>query len=624
MTIEAADEQFVHLLTYIRDTRGFDFTGYKKNSLLRRIQRRMQALQVSGFEEYKDHLEVHPDEYALLFDTILINVTSFFRDRHVWEYIEKEVIPGILAKKGPDEALRIWCAGVSSGEEAYTIAMLLAGQIGVEAFKRRVKIYATDVDESALSKARMAIYSARDIESVPPEHLDRYFERMDGSFVFHKELRRNVIFGRHDIIQDAPISRIDLLICRNLMMYFNAEVQARVLARLHYALNDEGYLFLGKAEMLLSHAALFSPIDLKMRIFSRVPNQESRRRTVVGTIASGGTVGSVQSLQPVVQVAFESSTVAQVVVNKDGNLAMANERARKMYAIAQDDVGKPFRNLKLSYRPVELLGPIENVQEHGEPVIIKEVLWNQGEGGERYLDIVVNALLDHEKTYLGVNISFIDMTDNRRMQMELEHTNHELETAMEELESANEEAETTNEELQSTIEELETTNEELQSTNEELETMNEELQSTNEELETMNDEMTQRSNELNQLNAFFNSVLASIPGGVIVLNKSLLVEVWNPMAQELWGLRREEVLEHNFFGLDIGLPIDRLRAPIRSIISGEEDQYECRLVATNRRGRKIELQVTITPLVDQREVTQGVILIMEQFKNEGDQFQEAV
>jgi two-component system, chemotaxis family, CheB/CheR fusion protein len=245
----------------------------------------MQTVGADGYLGYLDHLEVDPEEFTHLFNTILINVTGFFRDPLAWEYLAAEVLPRLAADKRDGEPIRVWSAGCASGEEAYTLAMAIAEALGPETVKERVKIYATDVDEDALNQARQARYTAKQVESLPPELLERYFERNGHGYVFSKELRRSVIFGRHDLIQDAPISRIDLLVCRNTLMYLNSDTQAHVLARFNFALREGGYLFLGKAEMLLAHSELFTAVDLKRRVFRKQHGATLRERLLVLTEA---------------------------------------------------------------------------------------------------------------------------------------------------------------------------------------------------------------------------------------------------------------------------------------------------------------------------------------------------
>lgn len=240
---------------------------------MRRVARRMQLAGVAGFGQYWRCLEDRPGEFAALFDTILINVTAFFRDAPAWDYMAAEIVPALLRAKAAGEPLRVWSAGCASGEEAYSIAMTLAEALGAEAFRERVKIYATDVDEHALALARLGAYGDRQTAALRPGLRERYFVPAGGRFRFRPDLRRSLIFGRNDLLQDAPISRLDLLACRNTLMFFNPQAQARILSKLHFALDNHGhgsgYLFLGRAEMLLTHRQLFTPVDFKHRVFLR-------------------------------------------------------------------------------------------------------------------------------------------------------------------------------------------------------------------------------------------------------------------------------------------------------------------------------------------------------------------
>lgn len=263
-------DDFESLLDYLKRGRGSDFTGYKRQSLIRRVLRRMQVVGISTFPEYQDYLEVHPEEFADLFNTILINVTSFFRDKEAWDYLAAEILPKIMESTKGNEIIRIWSAGCASGEEAFSIAMLMMEALGEEKFRSKVKIFATDIDEAAFVQARTAVYASRDIEPVPLELRDKYFQISGGAYIFRPDLRRSIIFGSHNLIRDGPISHLDLLICRNTLMYFNAETQEKVLNRFCSALKDTGYLFLGRAELLLTHTNLIKPFNLKHRIFAKM------------------------------------------------------------------------------------------------------------------------------------------------------------------------------------------------------------------------------------------------------------------------------------------------------------------------------------------------------------------
>jgi two-component system, chemotaxis family, CheB/CheR fusion protein len=606
-----ADRDLEVLLDYLRRSRGFDFTGYKRTSLTRRIDKRMQEVRADGYLSYLDHLEVDPEEFAQLFNTILLNVTSFFRDPPAWEYLSAEILPKLVAAKAEDEPIRIWSAGCASGEEAYTLAMVVAEALGLEAVRERVKIYATDVDEEALSQARQARYTAKQVEGVPPELLERYFERNGDGYMVSKDLRRSVIFGRHDLIQDAPISRIDLLVCRNTLMYLNSETQAQVLAHFSFALREGGYLLLGKAEMLLAHSNLFTSTDLKRRVFQKVPGATLRERLMV--LAEGGERPAGNQLAREEQIrsaALEASPEAQIVVDAGGYLMLANARARTIFRLSADDLARPFQDLELSYRPLELRSKIQQVYVERRPSQVDEVEWPTPSGEVAHLEVQVVPLIDEQQVLLGASINFTDVTRSRRYKQELEHVNQGLEDAYAELQSTNEELETTNEELQSTVEELETTNEELQSTNEELETMNQEMQATNEELQTINDELGQRTTELNQLNAFLESIWAGLDGAVTVLDADLRVLVWNHGSEDLWGVRQEEVQGQHFLNLDIGLPIDQLMPTLRAAMSGENGTQSTVIQATNRRGRTVTCRVTCSPLLDHDKTLRGAILVV--------------
>ncbi|MGH2545108.1 MAG: CheR family methyltransferase [Ardenticatenaceae bacterium] len=608
----AGTDGFETLLEYLKRNRGFDFTGYKRTSLGRRIRKRMHEVGVADYEDYIDYLEVRPDEFMQLFNTILINVTDFFRDPEAWSAIADEVIPRILANKRASDPIRVWSVGCADGKEAYTIAILLAEALGEEAFRDRVKIYATDVDEEALTQGRHASYTAREVESLPEELRDRYFELNGSRYIFRKELRRSVIFGRHDLVQDAPISRIDLLICRNTLMYFNSETQRRILARFHFALNEAGLLFMGRAEMLLGHANFFAPVNLRRRIFSKVRRPNLRERLLILAQTGGEDPMNHDSDQARIREAtFDANPIAQVVVDADGSLILANERARALFGLKMQELGNPLQDFELSYRPLELRSHLELVYRERRSTTVRDVMWEATHGETRWFDVQIAPLLDQSDDILGATIVFEDVTPYHRLQEQLTHSNQELETAYEELQSTNEELETTNEELQSTIEELETTNEELQSTNEELETMNAELQSTNEELETMNNELRHRSSEYNQINAFLESILTSLDGAVVVLDRGQRIQVWNPRAEELWGLRRDEVEGKHFQTLDIGLPVEQLKRTIRACLSGVTSREVLTLEALNRRGRSIQCNVTCTPLRGAEGEILGVIVVME-------------
>ncbi len=597
------------LLDFVKQARGFDFTGYKRSSIERRVAKRMGDLGVERYDDYIDYLQLHSEEFAELFNTLLINTTAFFRDPQTWETLASEVIPQLLATRPPDAPLRVWSAGCASGEEPYTIAMVLARALGDAAFRERVKIYATDVDEQALEQARHGAYQPRQIEDIPRDALERFFEQTDQRFVFRKDLRRCVIFGRNDLVQDAPISHIDLLVCRNTLMYFMAEAQAQILRRFHFALDDEGVLVLGKSEMLITHSDLFTPIDLKWRLYRKVIRTRRREQARVRPFDPGN--GASQSIgESLREAAFDMGSAAHVVLDATGALVMANEMARRTFGLGVNDFGRPIQDLELSYRPIELRKHLDALSRDLRVIDINGVQWGDEEH-VRVIDAHLAPLMG-DGTLMGTSITYIDVTEPQRLQEEVASSKRELEQAYEHLQSTVEELETTNEELQSTNEELETTNEELQSTNEELETTNEELQSSNEELETMNDELRHRTLELNDMNAFLETILTTVGLAVLVIDRSQHIHVWNGQARELWGLTPEEVEDQHLLSLDIGLPLQSMKRELRATLEGESGLEELTVPATNRRGRAFQCRVTLMPLKSEGDgVVSGAIMMME-------------
>jgi two-component system, chemotaxis family, CheB/CheR fusion protein len=600
------------LLDHIRRHRGIDFGNYKSTTLKRRIGKRIQELGLAGYGSYLDYLQASPDEYGPLLDTLFINVTRFFRDQESWETLRRDVIPRLIGGASAAQPLRVWCAGVASGEEAYSVAMLLVEAMGEEDFAQNAKIFATDLDDLALQQARSATYTPVDLEEVPDDLRSRYFEPLGDRFQFRPDLRRAVIFGRHDLLEDAPISRLHLLICRNTLMYFNREAQGRVLARFHFALRPEGILFLGKAEMLLTRRNLFQPADGKARLFKKVTDLTFQDRVAVMSQVGGeDDQQAMMGEARLRDLAFDASSVPEIVVDGGGTLALANAPARSTFRIGKGDLGRPFHDLELSYKPVELRAPIEEARRERRQMDINNVEWIGTDGRRRVFDVRVLPLQD-DGPLPAVKITFQDVSRFHVMNAELSELKRNTELAYEELQSTNEELETTNEELQSTVEELETTNEELQSTNEELETMNEELQSTNVEIETVNEELRERTGQLDDLNSYTRAILDGLGMAVVVLDRELKVRTWNGEAEELWGLRAADVEGRPFLELDIGLPSHELSRILQASVAEAGGRTEHRIGGHDRRGKQVGHAVTVMPLrggttgrVD------GVILLVE-------------
>jgi two-component system, chemotaxis family, CheB/CheR fusion protein len=611
---ESPTEPLAELLDYLRVARGVDLDGYRRATLGRRVARRMRQVAIDSLPEYVDYLEVHPEEFAQLFDTILINVTSFFRDPDAWDTLAGQILPAIVAGKRDGEPIRIWSAGCASGEEAGTLAMVWAERVGIEQFRARIKIYATDIDEDALARARQSTYDEAQVAAVPDDLRSRYFERSDNRFTLRADLRRAIIFGRHDLIQDAPISRLDLLVCRNTLIYLNAETQSRILARFHFALNDTGFLFLGKAETLLTHRTLFQAIHPQHRIFAKSSQVDLRDRLLA--MSQAGDMETANRLAKSVRLgeeAFGANPMAQIVVDTSGALMLINQAARDTFGLSSKDLGRRFQDLELSYQPVELRSLIQKVQAERKPLKVAGVERTRSGGDVQHLDVQVVPLREPEGGMLGVCIVFDDRTEARRLQLDLQRATRELETAYEELQSTNEELQTANEELQSAVEELQTTNEELQSTNEEHETTNEELQSTNAELDALNAQLRDRTKEVDRANVLLEGILAGLGSAAVVLDRNLAVLTWNRRAEEMWGLNRDEIRGRSFLELGIGLPVARVEEPLRACLGGSPAARELTAEAVDRRGRKIECRVVVTPLITAGEV-QGAIMLMDEQK----------
>jgi two-component system CheB/CheR fusion protein len=458
-TDDGADDGLERLLQHMRSTRGLDLTGYKTSSLTRRIRKRMDAVHSTTIDEYRRHLDDDQDEFTELFNTILINVTSFFRDPEMWSHLAEAVIPQLTSELGSERPLRVWVAGCATGEEAFTIAMLLCEALGDDAVRRRVKIYATDVDQDAVAEARHGRYARRTVtEGVPAALIDQYFEPDGGYLVFRKDLRRTVIFGRHDLVQDPPISRIDLLSCRNTLMYFNPPAQARILANLHYALRPRGFLVLGRSEALATRTNQFSTVDLRYRIFRRASTRRERDMS--------DDARPLHPVQPLAEpppadvrgLGFELGASAQILVDVGGAVVAANHQARNLFGLSPRDVGRQVQDLELSYRPLELRSRLDAVYAERRPVTARGIEWHRG-ADTTLFDVMLHPIVNSAGVLEGTSVAFVDVSRQHQLQDELQRSKSELESAYEELQSAVEELETTNEELQSTNEELETTNE---------------------------------------------------------------------------------------------------------------------------------------------------------------------
>jgi two-component system, chemotaxis family, CheB/CheR fusion protein len=526
------------LLQELAEQRNFDFRGYKKTTLERRFRRRMFQLNLGGYAEYGEYIRKHPDEVNQLLNTILINVTEFFRDPPAWEILRHEILPGILKRIKPGHSFRAWSAGCASGEEPYSIAILLAEYFGSRIQDYDVKIYATDIDEEALNSARRGEYSIDAVRGVRPEWRDKYFHGK-GLLRVNREIRRLVIFGRSNLGQDAPISHVNLLVCRNLLIYFDSDLQKQILTRFHYALEPGGLLFLGKSESQLTNSSQFHRLNSRWRIFQRITSMpmgeerpESRNGGAEATLPSPRNAQELDSLRQQHRYLLETLRVGVFALGADDTIVQNNTPALTVCGLPPANLnGQRLVDTDVFIRIPELGAQLQASRLNNESSRFPTRIKVGSE--EKLVEVTIRPLLDERGQRSGTLVYLDDQTVQEKLQTTVE----ELESTSEELQSANEELETTNEELQSTNEELETTNEELQSTNEELETTNEELQSLNEELETTNQELEERTKELDQVNSVYAQMLEKIRLPVVLVDQERHIEFWNTMALRLFGFK---------------------------------------------------------------------------------------
>ena len=611
----AADPAFRRLLEKLSADHAFDFREYKPTSLARRIRARMQQVRIDNFETYITYLDRHHDEHVALFNTILINVTAFFRDAEAWKVLGEEIVPRLLEDASESRSLRVWSVGCSSGEEAFSTAILLAEQLGERARDFNVKIYATDVDEEALNTARHGLYRLEDVKDVPTIFLEKYFSREGQAYRFRRDLRRWCIFGRHNVAQDPPLSHIDLLICRNVLIYFTSDLQERILARFHYAVIERGFLFLGRSESLLARSRWFSAHNVKWRIFQRTTTPATTVAMAMlrapGEPAVAGVSAVRQADQPPaaarLQRVLEALPSAVMVIDVMDTVLAWNAAAETLFDISSENaIGRKFRDLDISYRVEGLRARIEEVKSAHIPSRIEHATFTRRSGETMHAELTIIPMIEGNRIG-AVAVYGSDATESARLKEQMTRLAEQHSTAIEELQSTNEELETTNEELQSTNEELETTNEELQSTNEELETTVEELQAANAELENLNKQLERRSTELKNLDDYQQSVLSSLQHAVLVVDRAGVLTTWNQTAERLWGLRAEHVLQRPFWSLPVGEIGQKLRETLGRVLESGSAETLNDVPFQMPTGEMRKLTLQVTPLKSNSGDITGVV-----------------
>lgn len=564
------------IFAMLRARTGHDFTDYKDSTIVRRVQRRMHMLQLSDRNAFVERLRQSPREVDLLLQDLLIGVTHFFRDPAAFDALAREVIPHLFENKTPDDTIRVWVPGCSTGEEAYSIAMLLR-DAAPRLDAPRMQIFASDIDVPALELARIGRYPETIARDVPPERLERYFTREDGTYRVSGELREICLFSTHNLLRDAPFSKLDLLSCRNLLIYFNNDLQNRVIPLFHYALKPDGYLFLGPSENVTRHTRLFATVDKTYRLFCRRGALERRMpefpltspdATLRRRLPATGRPASEPSVQAMAERALlERYAPAYVVINRDADVLLSSSGTGKYLELPAGVPDHNLLNLARAGLRLDLRAALHNAIQGGARMVQTNVTL-MTEDGRQDVALSVQPLrhigtpdqlymvvfqevggvrpvpephtIEHGEDDIGTDPAAATI---RSLEIELRIARERLQTTTEELESSTEELKSSNEELSSM-------NEELQSANEELETSKEELQSINEELQTVNAELSNRVEELSRSNSDMANLLASTQIATLFLDRDLTVKSFTPAAKDLFRLVES----------DTGRPITHVRA----------------------------------------------------------------
>nr|WP_246408469.1 CheR family methyltransferase [Microvirga lupini] len=573
-----------NIATILRNKTGHDFHGYKAGTFFRRVQRRMQVVQADTLDSYVDILRTHADEAQNLFNDLLIGVTQFFRDRREFELLEAQVIPKLFEGKTRNDTLRVWVLGCSTGEEAYSIGILLREHMARLDTVPHVQIFASDIDGRALATARVGRYPESITKDVSPERLARWFVKEGNTYCVVKELREMCIFSQHSVVKDAPFSRLDLISCRNLLIYLNADLQDRVIPLFHFALKPGGFLFLGNSENISRHTRLFGPVDRGFRIFQRLettvrvmpdfPFTAVDRRPPENTLPQRPRAFE-GNLARQAETIAERYAPAHVVIDENFDVLHFSGRSGRYIEPAGGAASLNLLNLVHSDLRLDLRVALTKAAEEHQSVQVDGLTLGTN-GTRRMVDIVIEPLGEKPDAGAGYVVIFKDSAarldgDGREATGTALHDEHvqrleaELRVTRERLQATIEELESTNEELKSSNEEYQSLNEELQSANEELETSKEELQSVNEELTTVNGELAHRVQELGRANSDLKNLLESTQIATVFLDNELRVMNYTPAVAEIFHLVET----------DIGRPI----AHIKARITYEELQEDARRVA---------------------------------------------
>src|SRR5437870_4401575 len=552
----------------LRNFSRVDFSFYKPGTIKRRITRRMFLRKIDKLEAYLQYLRRHRDEVEALFNDVLINVTSFFREPDSFEALKTVAFPAIMAQKDANVPIRIWVPGCSTGEEVYSIAIILLESLAEKAPNTQIQIFATDLSEGIISKARAGIYPESVALDISSERLRRFFLKVENGYQINKHIRDIVVFAKQDLAKDPPFSKLDLVSCRNVMIYMSQVLQKRILPLFHYALNPGGILFLGSSETVGGFGELFVPLDKRNRIYTKktmqspVPLDFVARFHADQEIRVNAEAPKTMDLQKIGEqmLLYRYSPPSVIVNDRLEIVQFFGQTGPFLDALPGDATLNLLRMVKTGLH-LELRTAFQKAKRDG--AVRKDGVLVQEDSGLKTVNFEISPIKNipgGERYYLVVfeeaNRSIIEepkksktqapalTTGKREMsQLELENKRlkEELDASREYLQSIIEEQRTTNEELRSANEEIQSSNEELQSINEELETAKEELQSTNEELTTVNEELQNRNEELSKVNSDLSNLLSSVNIPIIMLGNDFRIRRFTPMAEKVMNLIPSDV-----------------------------------------------------------------------------------
>lgn len=575
---DEAPDGFNEILTMLRKQTDYDFRSYKKGTVERRIQRRMGLRQYKELEEYVAHMRDKPEEVHQLFRDLLIGVTRFFREPEAWEAFGKDVIEPMVAKKAKGSTIRAWVPGCASGEEAYTLAMALFDRIDRQNGRVGVQIFATDLNDRAIEAARTGRYSSAAAGDIPEKLLKKYFTEEDDAIRVNKRLRETVVFATQNVISDPPFSKLDLITCRNLMIYLEAEVQQRMIEMFHFALAEDGHLFLGSSENAERPGRLFSAVDKSNRIYRR--SETARVRTGSFPIVPSGnrpkskredTTSPVYttSVDQARRQLMERFVPASVLVDRHLEVQYFHGPVRNYLDFPTGEPTSQLPDMAISELKTKLRAVLNSILG-GKTQASATVSKVRRNGHEVAVEISAESVGDSEGE-ASILVYFQDSSELRSTeedaaareaakanaspeeQDQVASLEYELQSTREDLQSTIEEMETANEELKASNEEVMSMNEELQSTNEELETSREELQSLNEELSTVNSQLEDKIDELERTNNDITNLLVSTDIGVIFLDTDLLIRRFTPAMKDIMRI----------IDSDIGRPVEDIAMRVR-------------------------------------------------------------